>query len=410
MAFILCSFFSLASYVAVEMAEVKLIDHNLDKLTNQIIGQYVSEQAYELPPDVNFYVDAQIPETFRKLPDGTHEIEIGAKEFHVVVRNMHGHRFALSDDTTDFEDTEILIFAAVAAGFVASMLLSILLGLGSAKRLIAPVTALAEAVERNTAPSDLPSLDTPNEIGVLARAFARRTEQLQRFLADEKLFTGDVSHELRTPLTIVLGASELLTVRLAQSPEDLAVAERIRRVAAEASERVSALLLLSQSPETLGGTQVSLTHLIEREIERCRQLLGDKPVNIVFEDAGNVWLYARAELAGIAIGNLLRNACQYTEKGSVTIKLTAQQLSIEDNGPGVPENVRARLFERFVRGQENPYVGSGLGLAIVKRVADHLGWQIAYARPDGGGSRFILSFPSSLAAASAENDKNLSLT
>lgn len=402
MAFILCSFFSLASYVAVEMAEAKLIDHNLNKLTNQIIGQYLSKQEYELPPDVNFYVDGDIPETFRKLSNGTHEIEIGETRFHVVVRDMGGYHFLLSDDTTDFEDTELLIFSGVTAGFLASMLLSIALGLASAKLIIAPVTALAEAVERNDDPSKLPSLDTPNEIGMLARAFAKRTDQLQHFLADERLFTGDVSHELRTPLTIVLGASELLKVQLAQSPEQLAVAERIRRVAAEASERVGALLLLSQSPETLGGSQLSLTHLIEREIERCQQLLGSKPVQIVFEDVGDVWVYARTELAGIAIGNLLRNACQYTEEGTVKITLTAQQLTIEDNGPGVPENVRLRLFERFVRGKENPYVGSGLGLAIVKRVADHLGWQIEHATPDAGGSRFILTFPTdSVTATSA---------
>ncbi len=271
------------------------------------------------------------------------------------------------------------------------------------------MTALAEAVERNDAPSELPSLTTQNEIGMLARAFAKRTDQLQHFLADEKLFTGDVSHELRTPLTIMLGASELLKVQLAESPNQLAVAERIRRVAAEASERVGALLLLSQSPETLGGSQLSLTHLIEREIERCQQLLGDKPVQIVFEDVGDVWLQARAELAGIAIGNLLRNACQYTEQGMVKIQLTQQQLTIEDNGPGVPENVRMRLFERFVRGKENPYVGSGLGLAIVKRVSDHLGWQIEHAIPAAGGSRFILTFPSKpVAAQDGQNDKSSS--
>lgn len=395
MAFILCSFFSLASYVAVEMAEAKLIDHNLDKLTNQIIGQYLSKEVYELPPDISFYVDDAIPETLRKLPNGTHEIEIGETELHVVVRNMDGHRFVLSDDTTDFEDTEMLIFSAVTAGFFASMLLSVLLGLASSKLIIAPVTALAEAIERNDEPSKLPSLDTPNEIGTLARAFAKSTDQLQHFLADERLFTGDVSHELRTPLTIVLGAAELLKVQLAESPEQLAVAERIRRVAAEAAERVGALLLLSQAPETLGGSQLSLTHLIEREIERCQQLLGDKPVQIVFEDAGDIWVYARTELAGVAIGNLLRNACQYTEQGTVKIVLTPQQLTIEDNGPGVPENVRERLFERFVRGKENPYVGSGLGLAIVKRVADHLAWKIEHEVPEDGGSRFILTFPSS---------------
>lgn len=393
MAFILCSFFALSSYLAVEVAEAKLIDHNLDKLTNQVIGDYLNKQTYELPPDINFYVDDTIPESLRKLPIGTHEFEIGATRFHVIVRNAGAHHFVLSNDTTDFENTELLIFIAVGAGFFTSLLLAIVLGIAFAKRIIAPVTELAEAIERNDEPSQLPSLDSPNEIGMLARAFAKRTDQLQQFLADEKLFTGDVSHELRTPLTIMLGAAELLKVQLANSPEQQAVAERIRRVASEAAERVGALLLLSQAPEILEGNQLSLTHLIEREIERCQQLLGHKPVQIVFENTGDVWIYARTELVGVVIGNLLRNACQYTEQGTVKIVLTPQQLTIEDNGPGIPENVRERLFERFVRGTTNPYVGSGLGLAIVKRVSDHLGWKVQHTTPEDGGSRFTLTFP-----------------
>ncbi|HWV63259.1 MAG TPA: HAMP domain-containing sensor histidine kinase, partial [Oxalicibacterium sp.] len=191
-----------------------------------------------------------------------------------------------------------------------------------------------------------------------------------------------------------LGAAELLEVRLAQSPENRDVAERIRRVAEEASERVGALLLMSQSPSVLGSAPVSLTHLVEREIERYRQLFSDKPLQLNLRGSTDeVWVQTRAELAGIAIGNLVRNACQYTEEGTVNIHLTAHQLSVEDNGPGLPENVRARLFERFVRGHDAQYVGSGLGLAIVKRVVDHLGWQIRHEVPETGGSRFILIFP-----------------
>lgn len=394
LAFVLCSFFTLAAYTAVELAESQLIDHNLDKLATNLITQHINKITLELPPDISFYVDEDIPPSFRNLPVGIHEIETGETEVHLVVRNVGQQRFVVVDDTSDFEDTELLIFISLGVGFVTSILLAIALGLTSARRLVAPVTELAAAVERNDAPADLPSLDKENEIGVLARAFAKRTDELQRFLADEKLFTGDVSHELRTPLTIMLGASELLKTKLAEAPDELAVAERIRRVASEASERVGALLLLSQSPDMLGGSQLSLTHLIEREIERCQQLLADKPVELQFHAPQDVWVYARQELAGIAIGNLLRNACQYTEKGRVKVWLTADNLTIEDNGPGIPENVRTRLFDRFVRGHDNQHVGSGLGLAIVKRVVDHMGWEIRYENPEGGGSRFIVTFTS----------------
>lgn len=407
LALVLCSFFSLVAYLSVEVAEENLIGNNMNKLMDQVLIHHRNHQIPELPVDIHFYANENIPAEFRALPSGMHEVDSGDREMHIVVRKSGTDHFMLTDDTTDFRSIETVIFISIAAGFGASVLLAIALGLASAKHIIAPVTALAAAVERNDAPDILPALDTRNEIGMLARAFAKRTDQLQRFLADEKLFTGDVSHELRTPLTIILGASELLKVQLAQAPAQLDVAERIRRVAAEASERVGALLLLSQSPDTLATTQMSLTHLVTREIDRCQPLLSGKPVQIQFNDPGDIWVYARAELAGVAIGNLLRNACQYTETGTIKLQLSAQQLTIEDNGPGVPENVRARLFDRFVRGSDNTHVGSGLGLAIVKRVVDHLGWQIAHATPTGGGSRFTLTFPPHPdAAGPLQNDSN----
>lgn len=390
--FLLCVFFSVTGRLAIEISERQLVNERLGKVTTQLIDQYHRHALLSTVED-NFYVNDEIPQQFRHMGQGIHEIHIGDNEFTVCIRKIGDDTFAVTDDTSDFALTEKVIFNALGIGFIISVLLAAALGIFTARRIIGPLTALAQSVERDDPPSKLPGLELRNEIGTLARAFAARTDQLQRFLADEKLFTGDVSHELRTPLTIMLGAAELLEVRLAQAPEDREVAERIRRVAAEASERVGALLLLSQSPATLGGTQVSLTHLVEREIERYRQLFSDKPIRIVFDGpADEIWINTRVELAGIAIGNLLRNACQYTEEGTIGVRLTKQQLTIEDNGPGVPENVRVRLFERFVRGHDASHVGSGLGLAIVKRVVDHLGWQIRHEVPETGGSRFILTF------------------
>lgn len=394
---LLCTFFSLTGRYAVRVAEKQLINDRLERTATELIARY---QQHGLPSELddNFYVNDEIPQRFRHLSPGVHEVHFRDGEITVCIRKIGQDVFAITDDTSDYAITEKLIYLTLGAGFVASLLLAAGLGFLASQRIVGPITALANAVDRNEVPSALPALDMRNEIGTLARAFANRTEQLQQFLADERLFTGDVSHEMRTPLTIILGAAELLKVQLADAPDKLAVAERIRRVAAEASERVGAMLLLSQSPHALGGSLLSLTHLIEREIERCQQLLAGKPVAIHFDNAAEVWIHARMELAGIAIGNLLRNACQYTEQGTVYVTLSSSQLVIEDNGPGIPENVRERLFERFVRGNEQKHAGSGLGLAIVKRVCDHLGWQIRYERPPGGGSRFTLVFPGDSAA------------
>jgi signal transduction histidine kinase len=389
---VLCTFFSLTGRFAVRIAEKQLINDRLEKVATQLIDQYRRHELASAVED-NFYVNDEIPERFSRLRPGVHEVRHGDREVTVCIRKIGSDVFAVTDDTSDYATTERLIYVTLGAGFVTSLLLAAILGFLASQRIVAPITALAKAVDRNDPPSTLPALGTRNEIGTLARAFAKRTEQLQQFLADEKLFTGDVSHEMRTPLTIILGAAEVLKAQLADTPDKMAVAERIRRVAAEASERVGAMLLLSQSPRALNSAPLSLTHLIEREIERCQQLVVGKPVQIRFDHVAEVWIHARMELAGVAIGNLLRNACQYTEQGVVTVMLSPSQLIIEDNGPGIPDNVRERLFERFVRGGEQKQVGSGLGLAIVKRVSDHLGWQVRYDRPVDGGSRFTLLFP-----------------
>ncbi len=393
MALAICTFFSVAAYLAVEISEEQLIDERLIKDANQLIERHQKKIMGTLAEE-NFYINEKIPKIYRSLPDGMHEVEIDGRETTVFIRHVGGDVYAATNDTSDFEETEEVIFSAIAAGFISSLCIAIILGLYLSRRIVSPVKELADAVNQNEDCSELPSLDEPNEIGTLARAFSKRSKQMQQFLADEKLFTGDVSHELRTPLTIMLGAAELLEVRLANLPENLLVAKRITRVAAEAAERVSALLLLSQSPDVLRSSKLLVSHVVIREIDRYRQLLGDKPVRIEFDTVNqDVWVFARSELAGIAIGNLIRNACQYTQQGTVHVNLQMDRIVIEDEGPGLPENVRVRLFARHVRGHSDEYVGSGLGLAIVKRVADHMGWTIHYESPAKGGSRFTLLFP-----------------
>ncbi|GGC09031.1 two-component sensor histidine kinase [Oxalicibacterium flavum] len=389
MAIVLCGFFSFAAYIAVEISEAQLIDHRLAKEASRLIDQH-RYHITPAPEERNFFVNEQIPEPFRDLREGLHEVITNGKEITVVIREVDGNRYAVTDDTSDFEITEILIFMSLAAGFIASVLLAVILGATFSRRIMAPVTELADAVSKDEEPSALPSQEKQDEIGMLSRAFAARTKRLQEFLADEKLFTGDVSHELRTPLTIILGAAELLEARLA-SEQDKEAAARIRRTANEATERVSALLLLSQSPQSISTQPLSMLHVVEREIDRYRPLIEHKNVTICLTCKQDAYIPARAELAGIAIGNLIRNACQYTDQGRIEILLTAWQLVIEDSGPGIPHAVRNRLFERFVRG-DNQHVGSGLGLAIVKRVTDHLGWQIRYENSTLGGSRFLLDF------------------
>lgn len=392
LALVLGTFFSGVAFVAVEISEEYLIDKRLESLSVQLIDRHKRSQPVDEPPGISFFAGDDIPVHMRSLPPGFHDVFSGADELHALVVNDGAQRYVVVDDQSAFENVEVTIFIALAAGFVGSLALAVLLGFTTAKRVIAPVTALAEAVNSNAAPNALPSLKSSDEMGILARAFAARTDELERFLYRERLFTGDVSHELRTPLTIILGAAEVLTVQLADRPDLLPAAERIRRAAADTAEKVSALLLLSRKPEALETLRVELRSLVEREIARCKPLLDGKPVECRLDAPQEVWVDARPELIGIVVSNLLANAYQYTNAGLVNVRLTEGCLVIEDTGTGIPESVRNRLFERFVRGANDWQTGTGLGLAIVKRVVDHLRWGIDLEPRAEGGSRFTLTF------------------
>jgi signal transduction histidine kinase len=194
----------------------------------------------------------------------------------------------------------------------------------------------------------------------------------------------------------VLGAAELLATRLTDRPELLAVTDRIRRASNDATLRVSALLQLARARSATEREALELKALLAQEIERARPLLRAKPVTLELDAPAEVWISAPRDLAAIAIGNLIRNACQFTERGTVRALLRADALVVEDTGPGVPEPIRSRLFEPFVRGDASG-AGTGLGLSIVKRVAEHVGWTIRLDDAPGGGSRFTLAFGSGAA-------------
>ncbi|PMR68499.1 ATP-binding protein [Halomonas heilongjiangensis] len=386
--------FSLVSYISVKVIEEQVIDARLAKMAERLIEFHRQGHMPDAPPEVRFLIDANIPVELRRLPAGFHELKLGNRQVHALLRDHGTSRYAVVQEVDELEHTELVILLSLAIGFAVSVLLAAVLGVLSARRVIAPVAALADAVSRNAGPTELPSLSAQDEIGVLSRAFAKRTDELQQFLQREQLFTGDVSHELRTPLTVILGAAEVLAAQLSDHPAQYATAERIRRVADETAQRVSALLLLSRVPESLDAPRIVLNTIVESEMERCRPLLDGKTVKCRLDWTERVSAQVRPELAGIVIGNLLRNACRHTDQGMILVQLAAGRLVIEDTGTGIPQRVRERLFERFVHGDDRPaHEGTGLGLSIVKRVAEHIGWDVRLEIPEVGGTRFVLSFP-----------------
>lgn len=392
LAVIIVGFFSGAAFIVIGEIENELIDKRLAHAA----VLWAADSYNPVPTqtiDLSFYRGEKIPPDLQKLELGSHELRLNGRALHVLVGEAKGQRFAIVDDQSDFESIESSAYFTLGIAFLGGIALAILIGRISASRVILPLTKLAGAVQDGQQSEALPGLAATDEIGVLARAIEDRTKKLSQALQREQWFTADVSHELRTPLTIMLGAAEVLTSRLRDRPELLAMTERIRRNASDTAQQVSALLQLARAPESTDFRLVALRPLIEHEVERCRPLLIGKPLTLQFVAVEDVSIQSIPELVTIAVSNLIRNACQHTELGSINVRLERSQIIVEDSGAGLPEAVRARLFDRFVRGSEDFSSGSGLGLSIVKRVTDHLGWMVSHEESIHGGSRFRLEFP-----------------
>jgi signal transduction histidine kinase len=397
--------FSAIGFKALETIENQLVDQRLQEAADMLIDDHLRGVEHALPGYPVVYHGAGLSGVLKELPPGLHELRYSHQHVHVLVRERGGQRFAVVEDESEFEIIESRVTMALAGAFALCLVLAGLSGFSTASRVIAPVTRLADAVAGESLQAASPLLAANDEVGLLARAFFRYAERRKRFLEREQFFTGDVSHELRTPLTVILGAAELLQMRLADQPELQEIAERIRRTAADTSRRITALLLLARSPDQMDPPLTDVTEIVQMEAERHRPLLDGKPVRLVVSvDPAPVFASARPELVATAVGNLIRNACQFTEKGEVRVRVERTAVVVEDTGPGVPGEIAARVFERREPGPVGSVQGTGLGLALVRRVAEHLGWEVELLAGPEGGSRFVLHLP---VAASARNGRTV---
>lgn len=207
---------------------------------------------------------------------------------------------------------------------------------------------------------------------------SKRSPTPRNDLADalqrEQCFVGDACHELRSSLAILACTAETICYQLPPNSRLQASAERMLRSTQEMEQQLASLLLLAREPHKLVRTAVPLRPLVQDCMDRCQPWLADKPVALVLELGAEVQTCANAELLRSLVGNLMRNACQYTREGEVRITLSARSLVIADTGPGLPAGIDPQYFERFVPSASPG--GQGLGLSIVQRMVAHLGWRM----------------------------------
>ncbi|NHZ97941.1 HAMP domain-containing sensor histidine kinase [Massilia sp. CCM 8734] len=386
-------FLAAIAIVAVEGIEVHLVDNRLAEAAAWAAPRHAGGLPVAMPAGLSFHHGNAIPPPLRNLPEGVGEVHVDGIGLHVLAGKDDAGNYVVVDHESDYEKIELVVYSMFGVGFIGIMLFSLFLGGFIGRRFVTPITTLAAAVRESS--TELPLLERSDELGVLARAFAAHTSELRTYLERERLFTGDVSHELRTPLTVITGAAEIILAQPDANPATAAAAERILRAANEASACVNVLLTLARSRDRIAHPVTSVDQIARAETERAQSLVAGTPVALRFLGGPAFAIAAPPELLVAAVGNLIRNACQYTAQGEVAVRLGAESVLVEDTGPGLPLAVRA-IFDP-AQGAAPAAVakgsaGAGLGLALVRRICEYLGATLVYSERVGGGSILEIRF------------------
>lgn len=335
-----------------------------------------------------------LPAELAGLTEGFHEVFLPYGSYHAMVRVLDGRHYVLLQDQSEFERREELIYVVVVVGFLLSLISAGLLGWLLARRVLAPVIQLARQVRHrdqlNTLAPPLAPHYAADEVGQLAQAFDETLSQLREALKRERLFTSDVSHELRTPLMVLAGSCELLLENPSLDARTLRPVHRIARATTDMRDLVETFLQLAraESGQISLAPRATLTQVADELVNHWRDLIERKGIILNYQNQNCSEKLYNAPFLRSVMGNLLRNAWHYSEGGCILVRLTATGFEVEDDGAGIPENLRETLFEPFVRGNPNRGEGLGLGLSLVKRICQHENWQIELHPVEPHGCRF----------------------
>lgn len=292
------------------------------------------------------------------------------------------------------ERAELLrdILLAQLAPWMAMLVLLIIVLSAGIRRVMTPVVSLARAIENRRSDDlrPLPTTDLPAELLPLAIALNRLLVRIVEAMEHERRFTADAAHELRTPLAATRAQWEV-ACRATDPQARAAAARHVDAGLMRMSGLVSQLLALARIDSVDAAAfqcPIDWTQVVEQAVRDTLPLADERGIEIAVEwlDEKPLPLVGQPELVASALRNLVDNAVRYAPVGSVvTVRCASDRVGVHDQGPGVPDDVLARLGERFFRHAGQQTLGSGLGLSIVGRIAQLHSLSLVLQNEPGGG-------------------------
>jgi len=245
-----------------------------------------------------------------------------------------------------------------------------------------------------------PLITDGGDVGVLA-------QDITAYRAAERArtdFVANVSHELRTPMAAILGYAETLSEDLGRMPDDVRpLVEAISRNSRRLRDTFEGLMHLARVEARLGELALEslrLEPILVQAVIPSVDAAGRKGLEFELDCPPELIVRANAEALDVILGNLVMNAVKYTNQGSISVRVRAQdetvRVEVHDTGIGIDPAHHDRIFERFFRvdeGRAREVGGTGLGLAMVKHLALATGAFLSVDSTPGEGSTFTVQLP-----------------
>lgn len=257
------------------------------------------------------------------------------------------------------------------------------------RRITRPLARLATASDALGRGEEVAPLDEtgPVEVRSTTAAFNRMQDRLHRFVADRTKMLAAISHDLRTPLTSLRLRAEFI--------EDAETRQKVLETLDEMQRMIEATLAFAREDAAHEETRaVDLSALVESLVDDA----ADRGHAVTFTGPGKLALRCRPLALRRALRNLIENAVTYGEHANVTLEAdeATHRIVVEDDGPGIPEADRERVFEPFVRLEESrsrETGGIGLGMAIARTIVHAHGGRIDLADRPQGGLKVTVTLP-----------------
>jgi signal transduction histidine kinase len=323
-------------------------------------------------------------------PETTEDVMVVAYGTSVKGRDLVVYAAQPLENVHEAVDT---VFHLVLIGIPLLVLITGIVTYLAAGRALRPVEAIRARVATTRDPSvRVPVPPARDEVGRLAETMNEMLARLQAGQAVQRRFVADASHELRSPLATIATGLELL----ARGDADRDTVTALRGETARLGRLVDALLLLARADES--GLQPRFEDVDLDEVAEAERL---RPAGRIVPriEAAHVRVVGdRGQLAQV-VRNLVDNACRHA-RSTVVVSVRPSAgyaaLDVADDGPGVPPDQRARVFERFVRlddARARADGGAGLGLAIVAEVVAAHGGTVDVVGSPLGGALFRVRLP-----------------